>query len=610
MNQIAKNKQLLDIAKDCFQFVTNFFEAINVSAAHIYHSALELCPMSSIIRELYYHRRITRLPKVAIGTPESWAQTIGISGKDHYIGLCIWSPCGRFVAAYTGKAVEIRNQLTLELITILQPTDTIRRLTGPLAYSPDGRSIACASDTAIHIWDIQTGGVAKEIERSTNNISLVWSSDGRTICTASSKDQATLIVHTYDVSSGTALSPGTLHSGDDPHLWTHGGSFWVMTTVRHSDHHDTVINIFKVGSTLTKTRSFIFPPEEHSEAKIRSFSPTTHRISISHGHRLRIFDIRNSKCLLDTTVDSLSHCFSSDGSFFAASEEYGVYIWSYASDGYSLWGELRCRGFSNSPLRFSPTPSSILRHSGDILQVWRLRELQTSFKSHSLWSVGLSRSGARVATVHDLENTVAIIDLLAQTPPQFIDMGVRIEGLVITGNVLLVVSFGKLVAWLLTEEGLVDGVTGDRRVGCSDSIWTIPLQVPRGNSWRFLVEGHVGVIKPGGNAWHIYHTETGEVLQPTQAPRDFSGRWYRLTETLCGRDYLCYHNLSQCDTPPKDSWQISQATLRKGWVKDPEGTHRLWVPVEWRTDWDPADWRHDVTIQFSILGGRSVLIKF
>jgi WD40 repeat protein len=196
------------------QFVTKFFEVINVSATHIYHSALELCPMSSIIRKLYYHRRITRLPKVAIGTPESWDPTIAISGKDHYNGPCTWSPCGRFVAAQTRKAVEIRNQLTLELITILQPTETIPHLTGPLAYSPDGRSIACASDTAIIIWDIQTGGVAKEIECSANNISLVWSSDGRTLCTINSGDQGTFVVHTHDVSSGTTSSPGTLESGD------------------------------------------------------------------------------------------------------------------------------------------------------------------------------------------------------------------------------------------------------------------------------------------------------------------------------------------------------------------------------------------------------------
>jgi hypothetical protein len=49
MNQVAQNEQLLDTAKDCFRFVIKFFEPINVSATHIYHSALELTPLSSIV---------------------------------------------------------------------------------------------------------------------------------------------------------------------------------------------------------------------------------------------------------------------------------------------------------------------------------------------------------------------------------------------------------------------------------------------------------------------------------------------------------------------------------------------------------------------------------
>jgi hypothetical protein len=83
-----------------------------------------------------------------------------------------------------------------------------------------------------------------------------------------------------------------------------------------------------------------------------------------------------------------------------------------------------------------------------------------------------------------------------------------------------------------------------------------------------------------------------------------------LSEVLQGRDYLLYHNLSQYNISPEDNWQTSQATLRKGWVKDPEGKHRLWLPVEWRTDWDLADWHHDIATQFSFLEGRHTIIKF
>jgi hypothetical protein len=591
------------------QFVTKFFEVINISAAHIYHSALELCPASSIIRELYYHRRTTRMPKVAIGIPESWDSTIAISGKDQYDGPCTWSPCGRFVAARTKKAVEIRDRLTLELITTLQPTETISHLVGPLACSPDRRSIACAPDTAIIIWDIQTGGVAKEIECNSNNISLEWSRGGRTLCSINSGDGGTFVVHTYDVSSGTTSSPGTLESGDHPHLWTDGGSFWVMTTVRNRHPDNNTINVFEVGSTLTKTESFAFPPSLHSEAKIMSFSPDALRVSVSDGNTLQIFDIRNQKRMLAKTGNFLSHCFSSRGHFFAASQESGVHVWKYRSDSYTLLGEFQCQGWSDSPLRFSPNLSSILGHSGNTLQVWRVDELDIDEfdtpEGHSRHYVGLSRSGTHAATV-DETGIVTIIDLLAQTPLQSINTGVWwVKGLVLTGNVLLVAGFADLRAWLLTEDGVVDCVIGGREVG--RSIWTISQsRFP----WTFRVEGQVGVINLGEDALHFYHTETGEVLDPTQAPRHFSSRWYHFFEPLQGRDYLCYHNLSQYSTPPENSWQTSRATVREGWVKDPEGRHRLWVPFEWRTDWDPADWREDVTTQFSYLGGRPVIVKF
>jgi len=563
--------------------------------------------MSSIIQKLYFRQRITCSPRVIIGNPESWAQTIGTSGKDPYNGPCDWSPCGQFIAAQTRKAVEIRNQLTLELITILQPTETTPRLTGPLAYSPDGRSIACASDTAILIWDIQTGGVAKEIECSPKNISLVWSSGGGAICTLNLEDQVTFVAHTYDIPSGRASSRGTpFHSEDNPYLWCHCGSFEVMTTVRGKNRH--TIKISLVGSTLTRAQSFS-PPL--SNAKIGTFSPATHRISTSAGKTLRILDIRKSECLLvQTGYHFLSHCFSSDGSLFAASHESAIHIWKYDS-GYTLWREFQCQGWSNSPLRFSPALSSFLGHSGDILQVWHLHELPSVPTNDCQPYVGLSCSGAQVAVSYKMEQHIKIINLLSHThSTNYVFADTRVEGFVLTGNVLLVADSGKLVARLLPEDGLVSGSSGAGRVDPKKIIWTISMP-PRGRgSWKFLVEGRVGVIKRDGNVLRVYQTETGEILPPTQAPRNFNGRWYDLDEPLCGRNYLSYHNLSQSDTSPEDSWQTSRATLREGWVKDAEGKRRLWVPVEWRTDWDPADWRQDVTIQFSILEGRPVLIKF
>ena len=163
------------------------------------------------------------------------------------------------------------------------------------------------------------------------------------------------------------------------------------------------------------------------------------------------------------------------------------------------------------------------------------------------------------------------------------------------GNVLVVWGSTETVAWLLTKEGLVDGVIGNRRVVRSDSIWTTSQQKYR---WWFAADSQVGVLGLHTGTLHVYDTETGEVLDPTQVPEDNNRcRWG-------------YNNIPQCNTLPEDRWQTSEDTLFEGWVKDPEGKHRMWVPAEWREGWDLGEWHHDARIQFSRLGGGSALVKF
>ena len=499
--------------------------------------------------------------------------------------------------------MDIRNQLTMELITTLHPTETIPHFVGPPAYSPDGRSIACTSDTAIVIWDVQTGGVAREIKCSANNVSLVWSSDGRTICTINLEHWDDFIVHMYDASSGLTLSSVLILSEDIPHLWTDDESFWVTTTV-WDPYHGRIIHISEVGSTsLTEIRAFKLPHADR--ANIGSFSQTAHRISTSDDSRLRILDIQSSECLLDEPHQFLSHCFSSDGSRFAARGQTTIYVWEYHSGRYVLLEKFQCHHSSISSLRFSPAASSILACVHGILQVWRLHEFPTSSGARRRQCVGLSRSWTHIATARWLENTIKITDLFAQNPPQFIDTDMQIEGMVITGNVLLVAGSGQLTAWLLTEDGLVDGVIGDRRVGRSDSIWSIP-QPNQGTEWYFQVEGQVGFIGLPGSASRVYDTETGEVLPTKGIVRGCTP----VNGLYFGKSYLWFQNLCPHGIPSGDRWKTSDATLREGWVKDAEGKHRLWVPAEWRAEWNLEDWRPDVTTQFSRLGDRPVLIKF
>ena len=86
MNQVPGNEELLMTMKDCSYFVTRFFEPISASATHIYHSALELSPLSSTVWRWYYDQWHTPLPRVVVGAQKSWEQRITLGGKKATLG--------------------------------------------------------------------------------------------------------------------------------------------------------------------------------------------------------------------------------------------------------------------------------------------------------------------------------------------------------------------------------------------------------------------------------------------------------------------------------------------------------------------------------------------
>ena len=645
----------MDIAQDCLHFVTKFFEPISVSSTHIYHSALELCPTSSIVRKLYYDRynRISRFPRVVSGTPDTWDPNISFSSKDDY-DFCTWSQCGQFIAAKTGEHIEVRNQLTFELLSLLRfPEDTFPRSDSQLAYSPDGRSLACSAENTIVIWDIQTGGVAKEIVTPPHSriVSLVWSSDGRTIASISTIGHPLVSksgVDTYEITSGARLFTELFDHGVSCYLWACKKSFRLMTAMLSettppeitsseitSSKGNTTLNITisKIGSTLIKIEShsvMIRMELDPRSSWTATFSPSTYRASIEGLRRFSITDIRNSDCLLEEHGSFYFSQFSSNGNLFAASYFDDIHIWKYTSGKYTLWGKFRLPYSSaarrhNPLLQISPSSSSILVLDRNLLLVRRLNDPPTTPQSCRQLAA-ISRSCTYIAATRHSEWTVKITGLHSQAPSQFIDTGVEVCELVIIDNVLIVVSGGKVVAWLLTDEGTVNGMVDKGRAGQGDSILTLSCEWGRSCLlWKLRVEGHFGVISDGFRQF-IYHTETGHLLDKVDQLQRSSCPWiyfWRYFSDPGSTQCLRYHSLARHDTPPKTDWLFppnndpshqSNVTLgvprQVGWVMDPEGRHRLWVPFEWRESWKRENWYHDITTLFSRIVDQTVIIKF
>ena len=551
-----------------------------------------------------------RLPRVAIGAPYLWDQTVSISTRGVDYEFCTWSPCGRFVAASVHKVVEIRSQLTLELLTVLNKPCGTPALCKVLAYSPDGRSLSCAcADTVIVIWDVQTGGVAKEIENGLNVIhSMVWSLDGRIIGVA---DYGAMCVRTYDAVSGTILFERRFSGTIVSPLWACQEAVRFVTL----DTDDRFLGIFEVGRTLGKICPLHFPPGICSRYQFlvfsrAAFSPTTYRL-LNYDHlRLSVHQSSTSGVLLAQPGHFNAPCFSSDGGFLAAfnHRDRTIVIWKYDSGCYVPWKKFPYRRYINS-LGFSPTSSSILGNPvGGVLQVWRLDDPPIAPEACRQEYTGLSRSGNHLITANESEEIVTITNIHTQVPSQLIDTGLKIRGLVVTNSVLLVTGSETTVAWLLTGEGVVDGVDGGRRADRSDSIWTI--QLPHsGRKAEFKLKGQVAAIKHGKDIRILFHTETGEVLQPDQEPERFDHSWKFFGKAFCGPDYPRFYKPR---LSPEDSQKTLPVTLRDGWVEDSNWRRRLWMPVEWRESdkGHKAEWRQGIMIHFDTRGDKPAVIKF
>jgi len=651
---MVRDHQLLTIFRDYFHFVTKFFEVINLSAPHIYHSALELSPQSSIVQKNYHdHPFQGSQPRVVYGVSNSWDQPTIIGGD---YGPCTWSPCGQFFSVMVPYSIEIRDPITLEKHSSLHLTEPNPNAWNPilehnppdlLAYSPDGYSLAGYFGSVITIWDIQTGGVAEVIECGTANFlpsSLVWSSDGVTIGAVCWVEEETWVVCTYDVASGVNTCTSTLPSTSKPYLWPHNNSLQVMTML--SDRGvEAIVNIFEVHPTLLDNLIESFSINlnlQGAHFKSISFSPATYRISTTatteHPNPtiLLVFDIQNSKVLLQEEGPFDANCFSPDGDVLVASWLHrDTYIWKHSSDwGYTLWRKLPCwGGESNIPrsYRFSPAGSSILISRGTSLELHWLDDPVASPATETGLHYGeFSNNGTYVVTATRGGWVITITNLHINSS-WFIDAEFEICALALTGNILLVQGVDAVVAWKLTVEGMVDGVLGARRADCCDSLWTKQLQ--EGDIARFWVEGQIGVVEHSGDLTQ-YSIGTGEELVsvPVEVPPPFSSPWkdFEYNSTHYGfahRSSFSCEDFLRCDGPSEDDLPDSVPWYKEGWVKYPEGEyrHRFWLPAHWRPGWDmvhstshlgeshweEAHWLGDVsTLRLITPSEDLVIIKF
>ncbi|KAF9782707.1 hypothetical protein BJ322DRAFT_1219896 [Thelephora terrestris] len=633
VQKVTKDYQLLNTARDYFQFATTFFDIIDVSATHIYHSALELSPLSSIVRKFYYSQRPHSSPRVIEGIPNSWQPSIAsVSTKHSHQLSSAWSPCGQVVAVVFEEAAEIRDALSLKLLSTLQLPEGSTRFKRGLAYSPDGCFLASCSNTAIIIWDVQTGGAVKKIEFGAPGdcVQLAWSLNGEKVAIVL-RVAGTLAVHMYQIASSAIQLSSSFQHALHVDIWAYNESFRILVIAWERLGRSRIVNIFEVGSALVKIEPLTFK----SVHELGVFSPATNRISTfavgkSSGEgTLFILDICSSKVLLQAVIAHyVCCCFSPDGTLFAASFKDSFIIWKYTSGQYAQWGKFMQGGLL---LQFSPTSSSIFGNSGSILHVFHLDYSPAANSSelvsttHTTQLDAFPPSGTYIATAHQHESTVTITNLCSQVPSasQFIDTGLNILAMALTGNVLLVRAPETVVAWLLTEAGTVDGSVDNRRASQKNMLWKksllshisfFPRIFEQGDSrdddvTTFTVKDAIAAVWHNKTLLCVYHTKTGEILGVDERPW---GKEYHLHSPHKKNESNTYHHdsmykhsgLLEGDQP------ISQATLQDGWVKDEEGKHQLWLYPDWRSSKNEADWLYNVSTLRLRTTSQLVIVKF
>ena len=486
----------LEIVKDYFRFVTTFFEVIDTSAPHIYHSALPLSPRSSIVRGSYeqYARPLVRVVR---GLPDSWEPVVATKYHCNRIwreassDTAAWSPCSRFIAIQRAGVFQVLDAITFKTLKILESRNSSF---DHLCFSPDGRTlIGVYGDGQVTSWDLQTGGevytitVGLQVTREgyhQGGFSSTFSADGKTIAIAS-HDWSWTDTHitTYDPLAEKKTSVPFRVKGRIIHpIWTHCGC------LRFASMESECIVVWEAAFTSTHAPAIVasFPvPQEVRREPARLLLPNPFRAAFSLGtDGVFVWDFDRSKLLLNS-LDTLpqfgfkSYSFSSDGRFFACAtwNWSGVCIWKESPVGYSLHQQFTVVTAGIYPPLFSPNGESFtipthsttqLRHTNDQVLLPRTRSVR------EFTVVEFSLDETLVAFTHRLENIVVVVEIPSGSQRLVLDTGIHFNTLGITGSIIVAIGGGKMITWKIPT---ACSALGPVRANVGDSVQSLTLDL-------------------------------------------------------------------------------------------------------------------------------------
>ena len=603
MNQ---ESQLFDLANDCFQFVLGFFDVIRTSAPHIYHSALLLCPKKSIVRTLY-GPQVRPMARVIWGIPASWDPSIANIRFPGRISATAWSPCSRFIAAVQGDEIVILDAATFEQI------HTIHLLNGKyllssvnITFSPGSHLLTAYCEETITSWDLQTGGLLSNMDNKTHfpYHSITYSRCETMVAGASGHGH----IDIYNIPSGIYVSSHKIPCDIVKPIWTLG-KYLQFATIKPGS-----IIMWQISFTskqAPKRVGSLSTPDNFSKSGL-VLLPTLSRLAFILGNEVVVWDSQHHKVLLHSrgVLGPKAMSFSSNGCFFVCGTKgREFHIWKESPTGYVLHQKLISGADWATPL-VSPNGELVISSGGNrfqpskMLQLWHMTNPSTSFSGTLMqasqhmgdFCVEFSPDESLVAFTDMLGRTVIILDMKSGNSWLAIDTGIRICGLKMTEDTIIVVGDGKVVTWGLPARGCVENAR--RNI---NSIQSTTIKHSAHYDWLHASISpnlkYIAIVdKECRQTMFIYDMYTGKKLAVATSVRSIAGftssghvwcagnnggvdQWEIVEED--GSDAIKLKKLGIEEKPPNDYyWNAPDGykVTDNGWIISPSGEWLLWLP--------------------------------
>ena len=497
--------------------------------------------------------------------------------------------------------------------------------------------LACASynhrnNRFISTWDLQTGALASSVElplrdqvgSPEGDYYITYSTNGKMIGILH-RDSVTATISIVDVVSGVHthdIYPGT--------PWTYG--IWAhRESLRFATTKGTTIAIWEVGFTQGATRMEIeslsvsddtdqagaFDQRTTQHDRRTQFIPIPGqlaftRASLAPADEFLLWGARNSTPPLYQMSASWypTMTFSSDGRILAYSTtDLEVHLWKKSPTGYALVGKLQSDTRCSIPL-LSPNGESIIRFRDCTIQLWHTKAFTTL--SSSLAHVPRFAEGFVLEFVPDgqlavvarqEEKTVTVLDLKSGLPQLTIDTSMKVYGLRVAGNTVVVIGDGVIITWDLPEANSFPHA----RVGVENSIQTTSfggggqgdvIAASISLDFRYVAVLRMGRPMASFPDLHVYCPSTGRHDYATLTSG--TSLWFApggLDIWSAGKGKAGSHAIGQSDLrctvagsdiecgPSGSPWRSSRGykVINDGWLVDPDGKRLFLLPPPWRS---------------------------